>query len=127
MGSGTILVLQEVEPVPGPDSALAARLCAAITRLDPPPPLRIVAHGDLARLLPAIALSQRSTHRAVEHYLLVDPALPPVTDSWPDAPVTVVSDDEWVLMQARLRGWDVAGRDAAPGKSLPPDASSRED
>lgn len=76
--------------------------------MDPRPPLRIVAHGDLALLLPAVALSQRSMHRAVEGYVLIDPVLPAVTDSWPDARVTVVTDDEWILTQARLRGWELA-------------------
>ena len=104
---GTVLVLADVEPVPGPDAALSARMCAAISRLAPAPPLTLVAHGPLARLLPAVALSQRSSHRAVERYVLVEPELPPVTDSWPDAPVTLVSEDDWLVMQGRLRGWEV--------------------
>lgn len=107
---GTVVVLADLEPVPGPEAALAARMCAAISALSPTPPLRIVAHGDLAQLLPAVALSQRSLHRPVDRYVLVDPTLPAVTDSWPDAPVTVVADDEWVVMQARLRGWELVDR-----------------
>jgi hypothetical protein len=106
---GTVVVLADIEPVPGPDAALAARLCAAINARGPQPPLTIVAAGALARHLPAVALSQRSNHRTVERYVLVDPELPAVTDSWPDAPVTLVSDDDWLSMQGRLRGWDVRG------------------
>lgn len=96
-----------IEPAPGPDDALAARVCAAITLVDPRPPLAVVAAGSGALLLPAVARSQHSAHRRVVGYLLIDPELPAVTDVWPDAPVTVVSDDEWAATQARLRGWDL--------------------
>jgi len=115
MPTGTVLVLQDIDPVPGPADALAARLCAAINAGQPQAPLTIVAHGALAALLPSIALSQRSSHRTVEAYVLVDPELPPVTDSWPDAPVVFVSDDDWLVTQARLRGWDLLERAALPG------------
>ena len=69
----------------------------------------VVAEGDLALLLPAVALSQRSAHRRVRDYVLIDPDLPPVSDGWPDAPVTVVTDDVEGLAarQGRLRGWRV--------------------
>jgi hypothetical protein len=84
-------------------------MCAAINLLDPQPPLVIVAEGAQALMLPAIALSQRAAHRRVSEYVLIDPDLPPVTDSWPDAPVTVVSSDESsdASIQGRLRGWTV--------------------
>jgi hypothetical protein len=111
----TVLVLDEVEPAPGPPEALTARTCAAINALSPAPPLVLVAHGERVPLLPAVALSQRSSHRTVLGYLLIDPVLPAVTDSWPDAPVTVVSDDDWIVTQARLRGWDLIERDEVPG------------
>ena len=109
MTTGTVLTLTEITPVPGPDDALSARMCAAINLLDPVPPLVIVADGALALLLPAIALSQRSSRRRVSEYVLIDPALPPVTDGWPDAPVTLVSSDETsaAAVQGRLRGWTV--------------------
>ena len=114
---GSVLVLADIEPAPGPDAALTARICAAVNLMGPLPPLTIVAHGPLARHLPAVALSQRSSHRPVERYVLIDPELPAVTDSWPDAPVTLVSADEWLVMQGRLRGWDVVapGDYAGPG------------
>ena len=93
MTTGTVLTLADIDPVSGPEPALAARICAAINLLDPLPPLVIVADGALALLLPAIALSQRSSRRRVGGYVLIDPDLPPVTDAWPDAPVTLVTDD----------------------------------
>ena len=107
MTTGTVLTLARITPVPGPEAALSARMCAAINLLDPQPPLVIVAEGALALLVPAIALSQRAARRRVSEYVLIDPELPPVTDSWPDAPVTLVSSDETsgAAMQARLRGW----------------------
>lgn len=112
----TVLVLADITPVDGPESALPARLCAAITLIDPPPPLAIVAHGQLAQLLPAIALAQRSAHRRTAEYLLVEPLLPPVTDTWPDAPVTVACADMTcaAATQARLRGWTVIALDELP-------------
>lgn len=112
----TVLVLADIHPVPGPESALSARLCAAINLAQPAPPLAVVAHGDLALLLPAIALAQRSARRRVAEYLLVEPLLPPITDTWPDAPVTVACDDmtSAAATQARLRGWTVIPVDDLP-------------
>lgn len=117
MTAGTVLVLADVVPADGPADLLATRMCAAIARLAPVPPLLIVADGDLALLLPAVALAQRSAHRRVDGYLLVDPELPAVTDSWPDAPVTIAASDPdgWVATQARLRGWDLIPVDDVPG------------
>lgn len=105
----TVLVLADVVPVDGPESALAARTCAAINLLGPRPPLVVVADGARALLLPAVALSQRRMHRRVHEYVLVDPVLPAITEGWPDAPVTVVTDDQGgdASVQGRLRGWRV--------------------
>lgn len=89
----------------GPAATAAARICAAITAETPNPPLTIVAFGSSAKLLPAIALAQRSAHRQVREYLLIEPALPAVSDAWPDAHVTVFSAVS--QPQARLRGWTV--------------------
>ena len=96
-----------VEPVPGPDESLGARICASIRVLDPPAPLVIVAIGSGALHLPAVALAQRRAHKRVVGYLLIEPALPKVGDVWPDAPVFVVSSDDWTSTQARLRGWEL--------------------
>jgi len=91
------------------DGQLAARACAAITSLQPLPPITVVTFDEAALLLPAIAVAQRAAHRRVVGYVLVDPVLPPVTESWPDAPVTVVTDDTdgQASLQSRLRGWVV--------------------
>jgi hypothetical protein len=112
--TGTVLVLADIDPVDGPESALPARICAAINLMAPAPPLTIVAAGEWARLLPAVALSQRSAHRRVAEYLLIDPVLPAVSDTWPDAPVTVATDDPEsdASVQGRLRGWTVVMTDA---------------
>jgi hypothetical protein len=86
----------------------AARTCAAISALDPAPPLVIAAAGRAALQLPAVALAQRSAHRRVLEYVLLDPVIPTVSDAWPDARVTVVCDvDSEASLQSRLRGWDV--------------------
>lgn len=103
--------VQVVDAEPGPGSA-TARTCSAINALAPRGPLVIVAFGESALHLPSVALSQRTAHRRVTEYLLVDPVLPPVTESWPDARVTVVTDDAEspASLQGRLRGWTVLDR-----------------
>ncbi len=107
--AGIVGDIHEVVPSDGPADALAARVCSAITALAPRPPLIVVAHGSGALLLPSVARAQRSAHRLVVEYLLVQPELPVVSDTWPDAPVTVMTDDPWVSTQARLRGWEELG------------------
>jgi len=100
------LVRAEAGPV-----SLAARTCSAISGMAPSAPLTVVAFGDSALLLPAVALAQRTAHRLVVEYVLVDAELPPVTETWPDARVTVVTDDDGsaASVQGRLRGWSVVG------------------
>jgi hypothetical protein len=126
--AGTVLVLPSSEPrhaslvgalanasfpahvvVPIEGSApLASRLCAAINTLAPATPLSFVAFGAACLQLPSIAFAQRSAHRRVNEYVLVDPVLPDVTDSWPDARVCVYLDAESeAALQARLRGWTI--------------------
>lgn len=86
----------------------SVRLCAAVNALQPTPPLVIVAVGETALMLPAVALSQHAQHRRVAEYVLLDPALPSASDTWPDARVTVVCGiDSDASLAARLRGWDV--------------------
>ena len=85
-------------------------VCTVIISSHVAPPLIIVAHGDACRLLPAVALSLRTQHRATAAYVLVDPDAPPSTDTWPEAPVFVVSASE--DDGRSLRGWNVV---AAPG------------
>lgn len=108
-----------VRPEPG-STDLAVRTCAAITALQPSPPLVIVAAGSMARTLPAVARSQAAHHRRVVEYVLLDPELPPVSDAWPDARVTVVCGvDSEASLQARLRGWDVLRPEDLPSWSPP--------
>ena len=97
----------EISPIPG-DADLATRTCAAVNAAAPSPPLIMAAVGDAAIALPAVARSQAAQHRRTQEYLLLDPQLPSVTDTWPDARVTVVCDaDSEASLQARLRGWDL--------------------
>ena len=96
-----------ITPIPG-DGDVATRTCAAINELAPRPPLVIAATGRAALCLPAVARSQGAQHRRTQEYVLLDPQLPAVSDTWPDARVTVVCDaDSEASLQARLRGWDL--------------------
>lgn len=127
MDVGTVLVLGDVEHAsavgafvngelttvlvgasPSGVGAPWARLCGEIAQLDPPGPLFIVAFGAAAAYLPHVALAQRAARRRIGEYVLVHPTLPAVTESWPDAPVTVYCDlDDDGALQGRLRGWSV--------------------
>jgi hypothetical protein len=71
----------------------------------------IVAYGSSCALLPAVALAQRTAHRRVSAYVLVDPHPPASTDTWPDAPVTVVTEDAQTARVSTLRGWSVSELD----------------
>jgi hypothetical protein len=104
-GDVAVVLISPDPQGPGTDWA---RTCAEIARLSPASPLTIVAFGTAALQLPHVAIAQRSMHRRIGEYLLVRPNLPVVTDSWPDAPVTVYCDtSDETLIQARLRGWAV--------------------
>jgi len=83
----------------------AKAVCAALIGAAVSPPLVVVAHGDACQLLPAVALSLRTQHRDTAGYVLVDPDAPPSTDTWPEAPVTVVSTTQ--EDGTSLRGWQV--------------------
>lgn len=100
------LVVMRVLP-PAGEAPLAARVCAEITRLAPTPPLVIVAVGELATLLPAVALAQRAARRQVLAYVLIDPEYPAVSDAWPDARVHVLGSPGVDLRTAELRGWEI--------------------
>jgi hypothetical protein len=88
-----------------PRSVLA---CAAIHRQAPTAPLVIVTQGALLDLLPSIALAQRTAHRAVAGYILIDPVIGALLPDWPDAPVLTISSNEQVQREARLRNWRVS-------------------
>lgn len=93
---------------------LAVRTCAAIVTARPTSPLLVVALSDGAELVASVALSQRTAHRAVTGYVLIDPETDPSAPDWPDAPVlAIVTEAEGdAARRARLRGWQVAAATA---------------
>lgn len=88
--------------------ASATEICADVLRRAPAPPVIVVAHGAGCAALPALALSQRTAHRRVGAYVLVEPNAPASSDTWPDAPVVVVTGDENRARLCALRGWSVS-------------------
>lgn len=78
-----------------------------------PGPLVVLARGEAARLLPALALSQRAAGRLVTGYVLVNAPSPAPSMDWPDAPVWWVATDVAQsgtadgALSARLRGFEV--------------------
>lgn len=97
---------------------LSVLACAEIHRRSPAPPLVMVTSGELVNLLPSIALAQRTAHRAICGYALVDPALGAPALDWPDAPVCVISDDPRIQRAAKLRNWRVS-EDVNPSTAVP--------
>lgn len=65
-----------------------ARTCQAIAKAATTKNLVVLATGGACNQLPAIALAQRAAGRAILGYQLLQPVLPPFTESWPLAPVT---------------------------------------
>ncbi len=65
-----------------------ARTCQEIAHATPNKNLMIIASSGACSQLPAIALSQRASGRAIVGYQLLQPVLPPFTEGWPQAPVT---------------------------------------
>jgi len=64
-----------------------ARTCQEMAKATSRKNLIIIATGSACDQLPAIALAQRATGRAILGYQLLQPMLPPFTESWPQAPV----------------------------------------
>jgi len=97
-----------VAPVDGPENALATRTCAALMSLALVDPISVVAIADGASLLPSVARSLRARGHAVGGYVLIEPVIPAVSDTWPDAPVSVYcSLTSDIARVSGLRGWDV--------------------
>ena len=97
-----------VDPVAGPATALATRTCAALLQLPLEDPIRIVAVAEGAQLLPAVARSLHARSRLVSDYVLIEPVIPEVNDTWPDAPVSVYCQiDSETARMAGYRGWQV--------------------
>jgi hypothetical protein len=109
--TGRAAVIERVTHAVGVRGGNATEVCADLMRLAPQPPLIIVAHGSGCALLPAVALAQRTAHRRVGAYVLVDPDAPAGSDTWPDAPVYVVSTDQQITRMSTLRGWSVVDDD----------------
>lgn len=65
-----------------------ARTCQRIAVSTSHKNLIIIATGTGCNQLPAIALAQRATGKQIVGYQLLQPMLPPFTDSWPQAPIT---------------------------------------
>jgi hypothetical protein len=65
-----------------------ARTCQRIAQATSSKNLVMIATGSACDQLPAIALAQRATGRAILGYQLLQPVLPPFTESWPQSPVT---------------------------------------
>jgi len=104
-----------VDPVPGPVTALATRTCAALIALPLIEPIRIIAIADGAQLLPAVARSLHAQSRQVADYVLIEPVIPEVNDTWPDAPVTVYCRLESdTARMAGFRGWTVCALEQLP-------------
>ena len=80
-------------------------VCAQLLTEDLRPPLVVVAHGAACLVLPSVALALKTRHRNTLGYVLIDPDAPPATDTWPEAPVFVVSSTE--ATGTSLRGWPV--------------------
>lgn len=95
------------------DSRTVAGLAVGLNAADIPGPIVLVSHGRTSRLLPALALAQRSAHRLVRGYVLVDSPVPAPGLHWPDAPVwwccTGDAPESIVKAEltARLRGFEV--------------------
>lgn len=100
-----------VDPVPGPDAAYPTRVCAALPLQGLAAPVTVVAYGEQALLLPAVARALRTRHVDVAEYVLVEPVPPAATDTWPDAPVRVFADRPDPVLG--LRGWAVEPAAAA--------------
>ena len=65
-----------------------ARTCQRIAHSTTGKNLIIIATGTACNQLPAIALAQRAAGKQILGYQLLQPTLPPFTDSWPQAPIT---------------------------------------
>ena len=103
------LDLPMADPAP-----ISARACVAIHEASPPGPLVIVAPPASAGIVAAVALAQRTAHRVIGGYVLIDPPEDPTGNDWPDAPVHVLAaQGSAAFARARLRGWTSGDPDPA--------------
>ena len=102
-----------------PENQWIAAVALGIARSGPAfDGIHLIAIGDTAQRLPAIAFSQRAARRPVLSYVCVDVVPTGQFVDWPDAPVTLIKTNPLMLAEvantARLRGWTRA--EATPGE-----------
>ena len=109
----------DVEVPPGASDLESVQVCAAIMVAAPRPPLLIVSTLASIHLLPAVARAQRAARQRVSGYVLIDagqgaPVADPSGESWPDAPVFLISGlgDDAARSHSQLRGWQVFDAEA---------------
>ena len=82
-----------------------ARTCQGVARATSGKNLIIIATGTACNQLPAIALALRATGKQILGYQLLQPTLPPFTDSWPQAPITAYFPAGFIIpKELTLRG-----------------------
>ncbi len=85
---------------------MSVLICAQIHEHDPLGPLVVVAPASSVDFLPAVALAQRTAHRRVAAYYLIDPITDPTGPEWPDAPVHLIQLTVTTTSRLpELRGW----------------------
>ena len=85
---------------------MSVLICAQLHELDPLGPLVLVAPASSVDFLPAVALAQRTAHRRVAAYYLIDPLTDPTGPEWPDAPVYLIQLTGTTISRLpELRGW----------------------
>ena len=85
---------------------MSVLICAQLHELDPLGPLVLVAPASSVDFLPAGALAQRTAHRRVAAYYLIDPLTDPTGPEWPDTPVYLIQLTGTTISRLpELRGW----------------------
>ena len=85
---------------------MSVLICAQLHELDPLGPLVVLAPTSSVDFLPAVALAQRTAHRRVAAYYLIDPLTDPTGPEWPDAPVYLIQLTGTTISRLpELRGW----------------------
>lgn len=101
---GGLAVLIDIPPVSA--APMSVLICAQLHELDPLGPLVVLAPASSVDFLPAVALAQRTAHRRVAAYYLIDPLNDPTGPEWPDAPVFFTQLTGTTTSRLpELRGW----------------------